>query len=493
LKKSINTVFTDAGSKEDAHSGYRFGIYTLDIDRAALSKDGVPVHLRRQSFDVLLFLLERAGRLVMKEELLTAVWRDTHVTDDSLTHCLIDIRKAIGDSQHELVQTVPRRGYIFDMPVTALNRKNSRSFFYMAIAACLLVAVMITLVISDRFVKHADTFAAHDLLDTDAGALYQQARFLFNRRASGDMETARSYYLQAIELDRDYADAWAGVAATYCIELYDDRADTSKLALIKEFAEKAIAIDPDNAEGHVRLAIYYRFIDDDAAANRHLQHALSKHPNDPLILTVTAGNYHRQGEVDLAIDASYAALKSDPLSLIYRQNLAMYLLAAGRYEEAIEQSARASTLGPQSAEKIQLVTGLALIKIGRLHEALDLAVGWSHSAEKYEVMAMANFGLGRESQARGAVMVLKSFPAADGYLRLAELQAYCDEIDLSFQTLTTMREQLIADALFDDMSYQIQSVEMSPFMANVRTDSRWDSWLAETREMMSEELVLSFR
>jgi hypothetical protein len=34
---------------------------------------------------------------------------------------------------------------------------------------------------------------------------------------------------------------------------------------------------------------------------------------------------------------------------------------------------------------------------------------------------------------------------------------------------------------------------MSPFMANVRTDSRWDSWLAETREMMSEKLVLSFR
>lgn len=486
-------MVTDAATKEDLHRGYCFGAYTLDIDRAALVKDDVTLHLRRQSFDVLRYLVERAGRLVEKEELLDAIWGNTPVTDDSLTHCLIDIRKVLGDTQHELIQTVPRRGYIFDMPVHSLRKRSKRTFAYMAIAACLIAAVTFMIATGIRFADHADTFEVGIPIDTDAVALYRQARFLFNRRASGDMEVARSYYLQAIELEPEYADAWAGVAATYYLEFIENSADTSKLTRIKEFAEKAIAIDPDNAEGRFRLSTYYRLTDDDAAADRHLQHAFSKHPNDPLILTVMAGHHQRQGDFELAIELSYEAVKSDPLSLTYRGNLAWYLLGAGRYEEAIEQSMRASTLSPQSAETIQLVTGLALIKLGKHQEALDVAVDWPHSAAKYEVMAMAHFGLGRELQARRAIKALNNFAEADDYLRLAELQAYCDEVERSFQTLTAMREQLFFDSLFEDMSQQIENVQMSPFMANVRSDSRWDPWLAETRAMMSEDLVLSFR
>ena len=486
-------MVTDAASKDGLHRGYCFGAYTLDIDRAALIKDGVTVHLRRQSFDVLRYLVERAGRLVRKEELLEAIWGNTPVTDDSLTHCLIDIRKVLGDTQHELIQTVPRRGYIFDMPVKSLERQKSLSLAYMVIAACLIVAVTFMIATGDRFADPVDTFEAEIQVDADAAGLYRQARFLFNRRASGDMEIARSYYLQAAELEPEYADAWAGVAATYYIEYVENAADTSKLAKIKEFAEKAIAIDADNAEGRFRLAMYYRLTDDDDAADRHLQHAFSKHPNDPLILSVMAGHYQWQGDIDLAIEASYKAVKSDPLSLTYRDNLAWYLLAAGRYEEAIEQSTRASTLAPNSAATTRLVAGLALIKLGKHQEAFDVAVDWPHSAEKYEVMAMAHFGLGRELQARRAIKALQTFPEADDYLWLAELQAYCDEIERSFRTLTAMREQLFFDSLFDDMDQQIRSIRLSPFMANVRADSRWDPWLAETRKMMDEELLLSLR
>ena len=85
---------TDSNSP---HHGYVFGEFVLDIDRAALLHNGNNVGLRPKSLDVLIHLVEHHGRLVEKDELLEAVWAGTAVTDDSLTHCLIDIRKVLGD------------------------------------------------------------------------------------------------------------------------------------------------------------------------------------------------------------------------------------------------------------------------------------------------------------------------------------------------------------------------------------------------------------
>jgi hypothetical protein len=106
---------------------------------------------------------------------------------------------------------------------------------------------------------------------------------------------------------------------------------------------------------------------------------------------------------------------------------------------------------------------------------------------------MANFGLDQIAKARNAIRVLNTFPEASDVLLQAELQAYCDEIDLAFQTLTAVRGQLLLESSFAEMDSQIQIVERSPFMGNIRADSRWGPWLAETREMMNENLVLSFR
>ena len=180
-----------------AHRGYRFGAYRLDVDRTAVIKDGQTLHLRRQSFDVLLFLVERAGRLVRKEELLAAVWGNTPVTDDSLTHCLIDIRKILGDTSHELIRTVPRRGFIFEIPVKPLSKRGARPVAYMAVAACLVAAITLLTATAIRDSDSWSTDESHAAFESDAVDLFQQARFLFHRRGPGDMESARNYFLRA--------------------------------------------------------------------------------------------------------------------------------------------------------------------------------------------------------------------------------------------------------------------------------------------------------
>src|SRR5690606_28535650 len=80
--------------------------------------------LRPQSFRVLCYLVENRGRLLSKKELLDAIWGRTVVTEGSLTQCLIDIRRALGDASRELVRTVPRRGYLFDVPVSEVTAER---------------------------------------------------------------------------------------------------------------------------------------------------------------------------------------------------------------------------------------------------------------------------------------------------------------------------------------------------------------------------------
>ena len=97
---------------------YQFGDTSVDTLRAEIRRDGENVPLRRQSFDVLVYLLQRPRRVVTKAELLDAVWGDRIVTEGSLKHCLMEVRAAIGDHERKLIRTVPRRGYMLEAPVT---------------------------------------------------------------------------------------------------------------------------------------------------------------------------------------------------------------------------------------------------------------------------------------------------------------------------------------------------------------------------------------
>lgn len=76
---------------------YRFGQFTLVLERGALLRDGEELSLRPKSFSVLLHLVEHAGKLQAKRDLIEAIWPDTVVTDDSLTQCLSEIRRVLED------------------------------------------------------------------------------------------------------------------------------------------------------------------------------------------------------------------------------------------------------------------------------------------------------------------------------------------------------------------------------------------------------------
>jgi TolB-like protein len=73
--------------------------------------DELASRLRAQSSQVLQALMRASGETVSKEQLLQQVWGRRAVTDDSLVQCIKEIRQMLGDSKHQILQTVHRRGY----------------------------------------------------------------------------------------------------------------------------------------------------------------------------------------------------------------------------------------------------------------------------------------------------------------------------------------------------------------------------------------------
>ncbi len=98
---------------------YRFGPFHLDVRERRLSRGGDVIPLRLKVFDTLLVLVENAGRLVTKQELLDAVWPETTVEENNLNHNVSVLRKALGEKAtgQQYIETVPRVGYRFAAPV----------------------------------------------------------------------------------------------------------------------------------------------------------------------------------------------------------------------------------------------------------------------------------------------------------------------------------------------------------------------------------------
>ena len=95
---------------------YAFGDFRLDAaKRVLLDRDGIPIALTPKVYDTLAYLVQHAGALLDKEELLRAVWPDTVIEENNLTQNISQLRRVLGEGRgdHRYIATVPGRGYEF--------------------------------------------------------------------------------------------------------------------------------------------------------------------------------------------------------------------------------------------------------------------------------------------------------------------------------------------------------------------------------------------
>jgi DNA-binding winged helix-turn-helix (wHTH) protein len=105
-----------------------FGAFELDLEAGKLLKSGRTVRLQPQPFRLLSLLVSQPGRLVTREEIQSALWKDETFVDfeQGVNFAIKQVREALGDRAESSVyiQTVPRRGYRFVAPVTSGDQQE---------------------------------------------------------------------------------------------------------------------------------------------------------------------------------------------------------------------------------------------------------------------------------------------------------------------------------------------------------------------------------
>jgi len=107
---------------------YAFGPFRLEPTERRLVRDGEPVDLAPKEFDLLVALVERAGELATKDELIARLWDGVVVDESALTVHVSRLRAALGESARApgSIETVPRAGYRFVAPVRVEARRRAR-------------------------------------------------------------------------------------------------------------------------------------------------------------------------------------------------------------------------------------------------------------------------------------------------------------------------------------------------------------------------------
>ena len=136
------------------------GDWKVDRARNELARGGESVHLEPKAIEVLAYLATRAGDVVGRDELLSAVWPGVVVGDDALTQAIIKLRKALGDDAHspKYIETISKRGYRLiaavgqsrSEPIPAPASRRRKVGVLAVVAATILVAVAAVLVAKGR-------------------------------------------------------------------------------------------------------------------------------------------------------------------------------------------------------------------------------------------------------------------------------------------------------------------------------------------------------
>ena len=147
---------------------YEFGAYQLDVEEKVLARDGQPIALAPKDLETLVVLVEKAGHIVAKEELLEKVWPGVFIEENNLARRVFNLRQVLGAGPDgaQYIETVPKRGYRFvglvreqgngteasangsplpDEPHRVAHVKPRKSFLTWALAAMVLVTAALVL------------------------------------------------------------------------------------------------------------------------------------------------------------------------------------------------------------------------------------------------------------------------------------------------------------------------------------------------------------
>jgi DNA-binding winged helix-turn-helix (wHTH) protein/Tfp pilus assembly protein PilF len=452
---------------------------------------------------VLRLLIERHGELVSKSELLRTVWGRAVVTDGALGQCVIDARRALGDEAQKIIRTVPRRGYIFDLPVyesvdhpaASPASEEQREPRWLALRRNIpLVVLGAVLVVgawglwSNVSSPGAATGGESQVASVQQPAQGAEAlerllrgQFFYERRMPGDIERAQKHFEQSLELDPSLALAWEGLAGVYGVHMSTGALSLAEGLSRREHAvRRALSLGPNIAEVQVRAARHYFEIGDVERSQQHMRKAHALDPDNPTVLFDYAQSLAWEGRFEEAIPVFRRSVTLDPLSVVSRGGFTGYLLAAGRYDDARVEALKELELNPASKADIDLTLARILILEGDYLRARQAIVAWPEGDDRDEGLAMVEYELGAHAGAEAAVQRLVARSEASAALRLAEIYAHRGQSEQAFHWMRETRSRLGEDAWLSTEWASAWNLRFSPFLRPLHVDARWASVSAIT-------------
>jgi TolB-like protein len=176
---------------------------------------------------------------------------------------------------------------------------------------------------------------------------YLRALALRNKQGIENLEKLIGFARRAVELDPNYAEAWAVLAIAEALKYFFPDHSDAQLKRARTAAENAIRLAPDSADGHNAMGqFYYYCLQDFDRALAELEIAHERAPNDGNLLSAIALVKRRQGKLDESIEVQKQAAKLDPLNEDMWVNLARSYRGARRFDEARAMFDRALTIAP---------------------------------------------------------------------------------------------------------------------------------------------------
>lgn len=391
---------------------YEFGSFRLDSAEYALLRDGQVVPLTPKVFETLLALVENSGHIVDKGELYKRVWQDAFVEETNLTKNISILRKVLsnGDGGTSFIDTVPKRGYRFVVPVRRLDSDNSagvskkiavlpfanftgdaeNDYFCDGLAEELLNALAkirglkvaartSSFSFREKHVDVAEIGAALRVNTVLEGSVRRSGNLL--RITAQLINVADGFHIWSQQHDRELDDIF-GVQEELTLAIVD----SLKLELLAEQRTNVFRRCTENAEAyslylHGRYLLNKRTAEDVTRAIRHFEEAIKLDPNYALAYTGIADCYNASGfSYDLNLPsgeviarAKRAAVKAFEIdeTLAEAQTSLAYakLLFDWDFEQAEALFRRALELNPNYADARHWYTHL-LIALSRFDEAL---------------------------------------------------------------------------------------------------------------------------
>ena len=272
-------------------------------------------------------------------------------------------------------------------------------------------------------------------VDEEAYTLVLQARYFWYRRAPGDEEQALALYQRAVEIDPNYAPAWAGLSVAYSVAADADRIDPETgLAKAYEAAEQALVLDPNLADAHVRMGQALARKGDYSGRQAEYDRAYELEPNNPLVMGIMAGVLRRRERIDEAIDLLERTESVDPLGAIWPNIKGQYLLSDGRFDEAEVAFGRSFELN-SNIEAYETYMSEVHILRGEYDKALELLNRLPENGPNLVKIAVAYHGVGRHEESDDAFARAQAIDSPYLDYGMAAVYARRGESDKAFESL----------------------------------------------------------